>query len=97
MIQQCHLSADTFVLGTSVKILDFISVPTVTSALVTLQNPSGVSFLVGGVMTKSADGVYCYVWQSAVADPTGVYEAIITLMYDGKPSVAKKTFTMVSQ
>ena len=97
MDQNCLLSAETFVLGTSVKILDFISVPTVTSALITLENPSGVPFLVGGVMTKSADGVYCYVWPSAITDPVGVYEAIITLMYDGKPSVAKKTFTMVAQ
>ena len=96
MINGCLLSSDTLVLGTSVKVLDFISVATVTSATATFKNPSGTVFLVGN-MTKDADGVYCYVWESAVTDPVGAYEVIIEIIYDGKPSVIKKSFTMVAQ
>ena len=81
----------------SVKVLDFISVATATSAKITFKNPSGVIFINAMNMTKEADGVYCYVWLSAKTDPAGLYTVIIELIYDGKPSVIKQTFTMVAQ
>lgn len=91
------MARKTFVLGTSVKITSIINVNTATTAKITIDDPSEIVKVNAIDMTKDADKVYSYVYQSASTDEEGDYIATITITYGGYTAVVQKSFTMIEQ
>jgi len=87
----------TFYLGTAVKITSIINIDTVTSAKITIKDAGDIAKVSSANMTKNANGIYSYIYQSASTDLEGNYLATITVVYDGYTSVTQEYFTLVEQ
>ena len=85
-----------FIAGDSINITSILSVATVTTATIVIKDPS-LSEKANASMTKSADKVYSYVYQSASTDLAGDYIVTITVTYQGKNSVYQSRFVLVEQ
>jgi hypothetical protein len=86
-----------FMLGTAIKIISRINVPTATSAKITIDDPSSTEKVTSASMTKDADGIYSYIYQSIDTDEEGDYIATIKINYGAYTSVVQKTFTLIDQ
>jgi hypothetical protein len=87
----------TFLLGTAARITTVISIPTAVSAVVSIYDSTGELKIDSADMTKEADGVYSYVYQSDEDDNDGEYTALIEVMYAGYTSVEEEKFTLNEQ
>ena len=86
----------TYKLGTAVKFTIMISVATATTATITIESPGDVVVIDDASMTKDADYVYSYIWQSSEY-PTGIegeYDVITKVTYSGYTGVSQETFIM---
>lgn len=86
-----------FLLGDSINITSIISVATATTATITIKDPGLTVKVSAANMTKSADKVYTYVYQSVSTDVAGDYIATITITYGGYTSVYQSKFCMKEQ
>lgn len=87
----------TFYLGSAVEIPAVISVATATSAKITILDPALTKKVDDADMTKSADKVYTYVYQSASTDLDGLYVARFKIVSSGKTVVWEDTFKFIKQ
>jgi secreted trypsin-like serine protease len=87
----------TFLLGTAVKLTSLINIATATSAKITIDDPNETEKVSSANMTKDADGVYHYIYQSASTDQEGDYIATISIVYGGYTAVEQFTFTLEEQ
>ena len=88
---------ETFTRGTAVKITDVLDINTATSATITIDNPNNTEVVSNANMTKEADKVYSYTWQSSVSNPEGEYVVTFKITYAGKTSVRQSRFLLVKQ
>lgn len=87
----------TFLLGTAVTITIVLSVSSVTSAKITIDNPAEVEQVTLANMTNDASKVYSYIYQSSATGTPGDYIATFTLVYNGYTTVYQEKFTLVEQ
>jgi hypothetical protein len=87
----------TYLLGTAVRITTVISIPTAVAAVVCIYDSTGELKIDDADMTKDADGVYSYIYQSDADDRDGEYTAVIEVMYAGYVSVVEEKFTLNEQ
>jgi hypothetical protein len=87
----------TFYLGTAVKITTIINIDTATTAIITIEDPDDIKKVTDATMTKSADGVYSYIYQSTSTDTEGEYIITISITYGGYISVVQDTFILEEQ
>jgi len=85
----------TYYLGTAVKITVMLNVDTVTSAKITIDDPSENEKVSSTTMTKEANKVYSYVWQSSTDYDDGDYVITITVVYGGYTSITQTTVSMI--
>lgn len=84
--------------GTAIRITVIISVATATSALITIDDPSEIEKVTNATMTKDADKVYSYIWQSTKdTDDDGDYIVTIKITYGGYTSVTQDKFSLIEQ
>lgn len=86
-----------YVLGTAVKITTILDIDTATTAKITIQDAGQVAKVTSANMTKSADKIYYYIYQSASSDNYGDYVITITITYGGYTAVVQDTITFVNQ
>jgi len=87
----------TFVLGTAVKITSVINIATATTATITIDDPYETVKVNAATMTKDADGIYSYIYQSASTDEEGDYIITISIIYGSYTAVVQDIFTMQEQ
>ncbi len=84
-----------YLLGSAIKITVLISIATASAALITIENPSGTDKVTNGAMTKEADFVYSYTWQSATTDTDGKYKITVSVTSAGYTSVKQAFFDII--
>lgn len=87
----------TFYLGTAVHITQTLSIATATTATITIVDPSNVTKVSSVSMTKDADYVYSYIYQSTSTDTAGEYIVTFTITYGGYTSIFQDKFKLVEQ
>ena len=84
--------------GTAIKITVILAIPTATTALISIEDPSSTAKVTDANMTKDADKVYTYIWQSTKdTDDDGDYVVTIKITSGGYTSVTQDKFTLVEQ
>ena len=86
-----------YYLGTAVKITVMLNIATASTATITIDNPSETVMIDSAAMTKAADGVYTYIYQSTSTDEEGTYIATISASYGGYTAVVQDSFILVEQ
>lgn len=92
---------DSLYLGSAIYIEILLNISTAESVTISIENPSAVKIIEDVNMTKKADGVYYYVFQSdKYVEETdnseeGTYKAEITVLQDGYETVKKIEFTLL--
>jgi|SRR3990167_11119083 len=84
-------------LGSSFDITAIFNVATLTSAKITILDPTLVTKVNAANMTKQVDKVYSYIYQTVSTDLNGIYVIQITAIYNGKTIFDEKTFELVKQ
>lgn len=85
-----------YLLGTAIKITDLVNVNTLTSAKITIEDSSGTKLIDDANMSKEADKVYAYIFQSTTGNLEGVYVATLKATYAGYTGVSQVYFEMIS-
>jgi len=85
----------TFILGTSLKFTTILNIITAASALITIEDPSRVDKVTDGGMTKTADNVYTYNWQSDEDYNEGTWVVTFKVSFGGMTSIREERFEMV--
>lgn len=88
------MAKNSYYLGTAVKITVLLNIETPTSAQITIEDPSGLEKVSRANMTKEADKVYSYIYQSDDDDNEGTYVAVIEISYGSYTSMSKATFDL---
>lgn len=85
------------VLGNAVKITAIIDDTTPTSVVITIEDPDDTAKVDAVAMTKEADYVYYYVWQSKSddTDQAGIYEAIVKVTKNSYDTIDYTNFEMI--
>ena len=86
-----------FILGTAIKITSILNIATATTAKVTIEDPSGNATIDEVNMTKDADNVYSYIYQSDEDGDNGLYMVRVEVTYGGYTSVIEDEFELVEQ
>ncbi len=87
-----------FLEGTAIKITVILSINTADSVLITIDDPSEIEKISDAAMTKNADKVYSYIWQSTKdTDDDGNYVITVKATSGSYTSVMQSKFTLVEQ
>ncbi len=86
-----------FYLGNALEFTSLISVDTATSAKITIKDPSLVIKVNQANMTKDANKVYSYIYQSVSTDTDGTYITTIEIVYNGYTVVDQINFILLLQ
>lgn len=92
-----RLAIQEFYLGDAVEITSILSVDNVTSAKITIKDPSLVVKVNSANMTKSANKVYTYIYQSSDNDIDGTYIITIEVTYSGYTTISQDNFVLLLQ
>lgn len=84
-----------FTEGTAIKISIIVNVATLSSCTITIDDPSDVSKVSSVNMTKEADRVYYYIWQSSDGDTAGTYKITINASFGGYTSRKQSLFELL--
>ena len=76
-----------YLLGTAIKIIALLNVATPTTATITIEDQGSTEKITDATMTKDADAVYSYIWQSASTDNSGTYVIRLTIVNGGYTAV----------
>ena len=87
----------TFLLGTAVKITSMINIAEATTAKITIDDPSSTEKVTDAAMTKDADGIYSYIFQTVSTWTDGTYIATISYTCAGYTAVIQDYFEMTEQ
>ena len=85
-----------FLVGSAIKISAVISIDSATCTC-TVKNESGQAKVTDASMTKIADKVYEYIFQSATTDDFGDYTAVVKIVSASGTSYEKIEFTLEEQ
>ena len=86
-----------FMLGTAIKISTVISQNTASSAIISIKDPNETAQVSDANMTKEANKIYSYIYQSDEDDLDGDYIITIEITYGAYTSVIQDYFTLVEQ
>jgi len=86
-----------YLLGTSVKFTCILNINTANTATITIEDPSNTEKISDATITKDANQVYSYIWQSSVDDDAGIYVARVTIGDGTYTSVKEYEFEMIDQ
>ena len=90
-------SVKEFYLGSAVEITALLSVATATTATITILDPAMTKVINAVNMTKSADKVYVYVYQSTSTDLDGTYIARLNITSGNYTTVSEDRFKFIKQ
>lgn len=76
-----------YILGTAIKFTVSLNIPTATSVTISIQNSSDTYKITNAIMTKDADYIYSYVWQSVSTDEDGRYRVTIKAVSGSNTSI----------
>lgn len=85
------------ILGSIVKIFIILNIDTTTSAKITIDSPSEIEKVTSVNMTKDADRVYSYVYQSDADDEYGDYVLTATFVDGTSTLVVQDKFQLLEQ
>jgi len=91
-----HRPLQKFYLGTAVKITTILSVATA-DVTIKVVDPVNTVKVNNAVVSKEADKVYAYTYQSASTDQDGDYIITISATTGGYTTVTQDKFTLVCQ
>ena len=91
------MAKKTFVLGTAVKITVRLNINTATTAKITIDDPFETVKVNAVSMTKDADKIYSYIYQSVSTDEEGDYIATIEISDGTNTGVVQKYFELIEQ
>lgn len=83
--------------GTALKITTVLSEATVDTCKITIDDPSENVEVDAADMTKEADYVYSYVYQSSAANAEGDWVITIKATLGDYTSVTQRKFTLIEQ
>ena len=86
-----------YLLGTAIKIIALLNVATPTTATITIEDQGSIEKISDVAMTKDADAVYSYIWQSASTDNSGTYVARLTIVSGGYTAVKEYKMELILQ
>ena len=87
----------SFYLGTAIKIIVILNIATASSAKITIEDTTGSEKVTDANMTKEADYVYTYIFQTDEDWDDGTYIATIKITSGSYTSITQKTFEMMEQ
>lgn len=87
----------SFILGTAVKIVVKLNINTPTSAKITIDDPTDTERVSSANMTKDANKVYSYVYQSSTSYSYGEYRITIKITNGDYTSVSQNWFELKKQ
>lgn len=85
-----------FLVGSAIKIEAKLNINTATCTC-TVKNASGQTKIDDASMTKIVNGVYQYIYQSALTDDYGEYTAVVKIVSDSGTAYEKIIFTLDEQ
>lgn len=85
---------NTYLLGTAIKITVISNIASATSTTITIEDQCNIEKVTAATMTKEADYVYSYIWQSTDDDDEGTYLLSISLTSGAYTAKAQKTIEM---
>jgi len=88
---------EQFLLGTAIEISVKLRVPTASSCIITIQDPTQNNKVTNATMIKQADYMYTYIFQSDSLWDYGVYVMTIKTTYADKTGVAQYAIEMLDQ
>ena len=83
--------------GTALKITTVLSEPTATTCKITIDDTSENVIIDAADMTKEADYVYSYVYQSSTGNEEGDWVITIEATLGDYTSVTQRKFTLIEQ
>ena len=86
-----------FILGTAVEITSIFSIATATSATITILDSSLNVMINAANMTKQADKVYSYIYQSVSTDLDGLYTIRLAVTSGGYTVISEDYFHFTKQ
>jgi len=87
----------TFYEGTALKITTVLSEVTADTCQITIDDPSATAQVDAASMTKEADYVYSYVYQSSTGNDEGDWVITIEATIGDYTSVTQRRFTLIEQ
>ncbi len=84
-----------FILGTSIKITSVLNITIATTAVITVEDPSGGDKVTATSMTKEADNVYYYILQTAESWDSGIYVVTVKITFGGYDSIKEIRFEAI--
>jgi len=92
-----NIPIKTFYEGTAIKFTVSLNIETATSVTITIDDPAETTKVSNATMTKDADGIYSYVYQTDENNDEGQWIATIKVTYGGYTSVDQILFNLVEQ
>ena len=86
-----------FTLGTAIQITSTINIDTLTNATITILDSNAAIVINKAAMSKSANKVYSYIYQTLSTGSEGLYTARIEATHGIYTSVCEEQFEMVEQ
>lgn len=87
----------TFIRGTAIKITATLDIATATSATITIDDPSNTEKVSNANMTKDADKIYSYVYQTTTSLNSGIYVVTIKITQGDYVSIQQSKFELLKQ
>lgn len=85
------------ILGTSVRFEAIVNIAVPTTVQITIEDSTKLNKVTDVNMTKEADNVFSYIYQSSSDDNTGTYVATIKIVNGGNTILKEYSFTMKDQ
>lgn len=93
-IEYYKIEGNGDILGSSVKINVILNINTPTSIQIKIEDPTKVNKVSSANMTKEADSVYSYVYQSDIDDQSGSYVATVKVISSGYTVLKELVFDL---
>ena len=90
-----NLPPKTFYEGTAIKITTVLNIDTPESAKITIKDSSDAVKIDSADMTRAADKVYYYIYQSDRANDHGRFKITIRVVYGGYTGLVEDYFDLV--
>lgn len=87
----------TFVQGTAIKFTIIANVDTANEATITIKDTTDTAIVSDADITKEADRVYSYIWQSATTNDDGIYNVIFKFTSGSYTAVSQAQFELIEQ
>jgi len=92
-----YLIEGSNILGTTMRVTIVVSVDTLTTATITIEDSSNIEKVTNATMTRETTGIYTYSYSSDIDDLDGTYIARVTLVSGTDTTIEELAFNMVDQ